>query len=181
MRIDNIINHIRSFSKEQEYIWSTFDINDSISNAISMISQQFKNHGIKLTFDPGKENYMINGNAFRFEQVIINLLSNAKDAVEAKVRMLKTDYGKKVNIRSYYDNDSIYVEVKDNGVGIDSDEIDQVFLSLYTTKELGKDSGIGLGLAISYSIIKELSGDIEIKSQKDVGSTFIIKLPKPKK
>jgi PAS domain S-box-containing protein len=176
VRISHIIDHIRAFSKDQEYIRSAFNINDSIKNAVSMISQQFKYHGIKITFKPGEKVYLIYGNTFRFEQVMLNMLSNAKDAVEEKSKELKMDFNKNVIIRSYHDDDCIYVEVKDNGAGIDPVGIDRILLPFHTTKERGK--GTGLGLAISFSIVKELDGNIEIESQKGVGSTFRIKLPK---
>ncbi len=175
VRISHLIDHVRAFSRDEEYINASFSVNESISNAISMISQQFKHHGIKLTVNLSKECATINGNTYRFEQVILNLLSNAKDAIEEKAATNKAGFDKHVIIRSYLSNNSIYVEVKDNGCGIDENEIDRILLPFYTTKETGK--GTGLGLTISFNIIKELNGNIEIESKNRLGSTFRIILP----
>lgn len=175
VRISHLIDHVRAFSRDEEYINASFSVNESISNALSMISQQFKHHGIKLTVNLSKECAFINGNTYRFEQVMLNLLSNAKDAIEEKAGTKKSGFDKHVIIRSYVSNNSIYVEVKDNGCGIDENEIERILLPFYTTKETGK--GTGLGLTISFSIIKELNGNIEIESKNKFGSTFRIILP----
>ncbi len=175
MRISHIIDHVGAFSRDKDYINASFNVNESISNAISMISQQFKHHGIKLTVNLSKECAVISGNTYRFEQVILNMLSNAKDAIEEKAGTKKTGFDKHVIIRSYHSNNSIFVEVKDNGCGIDENRINRILLPFYTTKEAGQ--GTGLGLSISLSIIKELGGNIEIESRKGLGSTFRILLP----
>jgi len=174
-RISHLIQHVRAFSRDEEYINSSFSVNESINNAISMISQQFKHHGINLKIKLSDECPTIRGNTYRFEQVILNLLSNAKDAIEERIATYTTDFPKYVIISSYLSENSIFVEVKDNGCGIDENDIDRVLLPFYTTKETGK--GTGLGLSISYSIVKELNGNIEIESKNRLGATFRIILP----
>jgi PAS domain S-box-containing protein len=168
-RIRNIIDHIRAFSRSQDdYILTPFDINSSIKNAISMISEQFKHLGIRLDVRLEKQIPQILGNTYKFEQVMINLLVNAKDAViELKIKQ-KEHYEMIVGIRSYTENHFIFVEVSDNGVGIKNEDINNIMLPFYTTKDEGK--GTGLGLSICYQIIREMKGTIEISSDKNKGT-----------
>jgi PAS domain S-box-containing protein len=177
-RIGYIIDHVRAFSRDHDdYIVTSFNINESIKNAISMISEQFKHHGIKLMIKLDKKVHPINGNTYKFEQVILNLLNNAKDALEEKTKVTKDDFEKTIKIRTSFDEHTNYVEVTDNGIGIKSEDIDRILFPFYTTKEVGK--GTGLGLSISFGIIKELNGNIEIESKPLAGTTFRITLPNP--
>ncbi len=176
-RIGYIIDHVRAFSRDHDdYIVTSFNINESIKNAISMISEQFKHHGIKLTIKLDKKVHPINGNTYKFEQVILNLLNNAKDALEEKTKVTKDDFEKSIKIKTSFDEQTNYVEVTDNGIGIKSEDIDRILFPFYTTKDVGK--GTGLGLSISFGIIKELNGNIEIESKSMDGTTFRITLPK---
>ena len=175
-RIGRIIDHVRAFSRDQEEFTSTyFDLNESITNAISMISEQFKNHHISISVKLDKKIQPILGNTYRFEQVILNLLTNAKDALEEKMKRSKFDFEKTIVIRTYLNNQIIHIEVKDNGCGIESDKIDRIMLPFFTTKETGK--GTGIGLSISFGIIKEMNGTFDVESNPLIGSTFRITLP----
>lgn len=177
-RISYIIDHVRAFSRDHDdYILTSFNINESIKNAISMISEQFKHHGIKLTVKLDKSVHPISGNTYKFEQVILNLLNNAKDALGEKSKQTNEDFKKTIRIRTYYDDTTNFVEIKDNGIGIKAEDIDRIMFPFYTTKEVGK--GTGLGLSISFSIIKELNGNIDIESHLLSGTTFRIAIPKP--
>jgi PAS domain S-box-containing protein len=175
-RMRNIIDHIRSFSRDHDdLIHGMFEIHDSITNAISMISEQFRYNGIEIELDFDKNINPVPGDIYKFEQVILNLLTNAKDAIEEKYKGNKNPGKKYVKIRTYQDLKSIYVEVADDGIGIKSGEIEKVLIPFFTTKETGK--GTGLGLSISYGIIKEMQGVIGISSKRNVGTTVQIKLP----
>ena len=176
LRIGRIIDHVRAFSRDHDdYISTSFDINGSIKNAISMISEQFKYHRIGMTIKLDKKVHPIIGNSYRFEQVILNLLTNAKDAFEEKMETSKSDFEKTIVIRTYHDDHTNFIEVKDNGNGIKPDVIDRIMFPFYTTKEAGK--GTGLGLSISFGIIKELNGNIEVESDHLRGTLFRISLP----
>ena len=178
-RIRDIIDHVRAYSRSQEdFVPIAFDINSSIVNASSMIVEQFKHHGINLNLqlEPGIP--QIVGNTYKFEQVILNLLANAKDAVTEK-KSQQQDIEMQVGIRSWHENQWIFVDVMDNGTGINKDDIHNVMLPFYTTKEEGK--GTGLGLSICYQIIKEMNGTIEITSDSTLGTKFQLVLPLQKK
>lgn len=175
-RIGYIIDHVRAFSRDRDdYIVSSFNVNESIRNAVSMISQQYKHHGIILSFKPDKKIGLINGNTYRFEQVILNLLNNAKDALEEKTRVLKQEYEKTIDVSSCLSGNGIIISIRDNGIGIRKEDIDKIMFPFYTTKDVGK--GTGLGLSISFGIVKELNGNIEVESVPDKGTLFRITLP----
>ncbi|HAQ19994.1 MAG TPA: hybrid sensor histidine kinase/response regulator [Prolixibacteraceae bacterium] len=175
-RIKKIIDHVRTFSRDQDdFVHGQFDIVTSINNCISMISEQMNHHEINLTFKNSPEIPMITGNTYRFEQVILNLLFNAKDAIDEKKKNLRKDFRKKIDITADFTDNQIIIEIKDNGIGINQKDIDKVLLPFYTTKTPGQ--GTGLGLSISYGIIKELGGEIDLQSKLNQGTTVLIKIP----
>ena len=178
-RIRDIIDHVRTFSRSQDdYIPTAFNVNSSIMNASSMVVEQFKHNSISLNLQLEPQMPQIVGNTYKFEQVILNLLTNAKDAVTEKKNQ-QQDVEMQVGIRSWHENQFIFVEVTDNGTGISKDDIHNVMLPFYTTKEEGK--GTGLGLSICYQIIKEMNGTIEIASDRELGTKFQLVLPLQKK
>ena len=175
-RIKKIIDHVRTFSRDQDdFIQSKFEVNESIQNSISMISEQFSHKEIELLFHPDNKLPSLIGNAYRFEQVILNLLINAKDAIEEKKKRNCDKSKKRVEIFTNLQQQQIIIELKDNGIGIAQEDIDKVLLPFFTTKAPGQ--GTGLGLSISYGIIKELGGEIEILSNPKTGTTILIKIP----
>jgi PAS domain S-box-containing protein len=172
-RIRNIIDHIRAFSRSHDdYVLSTFNINLAIENAVSMITEQFKYLGITLNLNLERELPEICGNTFKFEQVIVNLLVNAKDAILEKKNAAKEYADPEICITTWHDFNSITVTVTDNGIGIKEEDINNVILPFYTTKAEGK--GTGLGLSICYQIIKEMSGTIDIISSRSTGTEIEI-------
>jgi PAS domain S-box-containing protein len=175
-RMRSIIDHIRDFSRDQTGFFSAlFEINQSINNAVSMISAQFRHRNIELIQDFGDKVPPVLGNTFKFEQVILNLLVNAKDAMEDKREATQVDFPMQIKIRTYNTKQFVIIEITDNGIGIQQNELDKIILPFYTTKAAGK--GTGLGLSISHGIVKEMNGVIEIQSKPRVETTVKIKLP----
>ena len=175
-RIRDIIDHVKAFSSSRdEHMLTAFNVNSSIVNATSMIVEQFKHHGINLNLQLEQQIPPIVGNTYKFEQVILNLLSNAKDAITEKKSKLDEDFEMLVGIRSWQENQGIFVEITDNGIGISKDDIHHIMLPFYTTKEEGK--GTGLGLSICQQILKEMGGTIEITSESLHGTNIKLVLP----
>ena len=180
-RIRNIIDHVRAFSRtHDDYVLTAFDINTSIENAASMIAEQFKHLGINLSLNLEKGIPQIIGNTYKFEQVIVNLLTNAKDAVIEKKSIQEEFSDLSIGINSYQENKFLIVEIMDNGIGIGDDDFHNIMLPFYTTKEEGK--GTGLGLSICYQIIKEMNGTIDISSNPTKGTMIklILEIQKEK-
>ncbi len=179
-RIKNIIDHVRVFSRSQDdAIFTMFDVSESIRNAISMISEQFRLKMIDLEIDSRDPLPLAYGNIYQFEQVILNLLNNSKDAIEERETISGEIIDKKISIHSYQANKLLIIEVKDNGRGIKPDDMEKIILPFYTTKEAGK--GTGLGLSITFGIIKEMKGEIYFQSELNKGTTVTIKLPVDRK
>ncbi len=177
-RINRIIQHVRLFSREQEFnLDEKVDVNEVIENALSMMEMQMKNHSINVDLQLGKSPLWIKGNQYRLEQVIVNLLSNAKYALQKKKSQLNDNgYFMNITIKSKTENENVVIEVTDNGTGIESHVISKIFNPFFTTKS-GKE-GTGLGLSISYGIIQEMRGNISVKSEIGKYTTFVIELPK---
>ncbi len=175
-RIGRIIDHVRAFSKDKDNIIPTlFSINESIISSASLILEQFAYDGIILNMKLADDINPILGNTYRFEQIILNLLKNARDALNEKFELSKVDFDKSILVRTYKNESKTYIEIKDNGIGIKPENIDRIMLPFFTTKESCK--GTGLGLSVSYSIIKELNGEFEVESIPLNGTTFRIVLP----
>ncbi len=176
-RIKFIITEISNFSRgQQEAIRESFSINTRIENAFSLARTKFANRNISVNFNLDKALPLAEGNPYKFEQVIVNFLNNAKDAIEEKAATTPEDFQKSIDIKSYADQEFIFVEVTDNGIGVPDDIKTNIFLPFYTTKQLGK--GTGLGLSISLGIVKEMGGLIEIDSVRMQGTTMRIKIPR---
>jgi len=180
IRIRNIIDNVKAFSRsDDDYVVTTFNINSSIENAVSLITAQFEYLGISLNLQLEKKIPNIYDNIYKFKQVIINLLANAKDAVIEKKNKQDESFDMIVSIRSYLENQFIIVEIADNGIGISKDDIHNVMLPFYTTKETGE--GVGLGLSTCYQIMKEMGGTIDITSDSSSGTKIKLVLPEQKK
>ena len=175
-RMEHIIDHVRAFSRGlDDSFQGVFYINECIPNAVMLVSEQFINHGIKITSNLENTNPAILGNSYKLEQVIINLLINAKDALEEKAKTSGVKFNKALIINTYSQNQSLIIEVKDNGCGISKKDLDKILLPFYSTKQAGR--GTGLGLSISDSIIKEMKGSISISSEPGEGTCVMISLP----
>ncbi|MCX6272768.1 MAG: PAS domain S-box protein [Bacteroidetes bacterium] len=176
MRIGNIIDHIRTFSRDKDdFIPVRFDMNTSIRNAIMLVTAQFKHKGIELIVNLEKNIHPVIGNTFKFEQVILNLLINARDAMEEKMKSTGGYFVMKIEINTFNQGGDSIVEVSDNGYGIRSEDVENIMMPFYTTKEEGK--GTGLGLSISAGIIKDMKGTISVTTKFTEGTTFTITIP----
>jgi C4-dicarboxylate-specific signal transduction histidine kinase len=175
-RTREIIDHIRIFSSGQkEGVFERFSVDECVSKALAMISYPLKKVQINVEVIHTKKELEVMGNPHKVEQVLINLLSNAKDAIEER-KLKEPDLKKKIEIKTDEYENEVIIEVRDNGIGIPYAKKTNVFLPFYTTKLLGK--GTGLGLSISYSIIKEMNGRIEVQSRVMEGTVMKIILPK---
>lgn len=176
-RINQIIEHVRIFSRDQQNIFrEEIDPVKVIQNALSMIKMQLKNNNINLEMDIQDQPMIVLGNPYRLEQVIVNLLSNARYAVEEKKKADNTNsYSKSINVKCISENDHCLIGVYDNGMGISVKHINSIFDPFFTTKD--EEKGTGLGLSISYGIVKEMGGKIDVESKEGAFSNFIVTLP----
>ncbi len=175
-RAARIINHMRQFARKTDMAMEKISINDVLVNAFEIFSQQLKVRGIAVIKDLHPELPKIYADPSRLEQVFINLLLNARDAIEEKMSTTsRAGHEERITLRTYKDEDRVIVEVCDTGVGIPKHVADKIFEPFFTTKEVG--AGTGLGLSISYGIVKDCGGMIKALPNKDQGACFIVSFP----
>ena len=178
-RATKIINHMRQFARKSEMDLEKVQLNDVLKRAFEIFSQQLKLRGIEVQWRIEKNLPKIYADPSRLEQVFINLLLNARDAIEEKWDYAKSTGGeKKIILKTTCDGQWVICEVCDTGKGVSDAIADKIFEPFFTTKEVGK--GTGLGLSISYGIIKECGGSIQVVPNKTEGACFVVKFPIPK-
>lgn len=175
-RASKIINHMREFGRKTDKRLDPISINEVLTKTSEIFSQQLKARGIDLVWDLADHLPPIRADANRLEQVFINLLINARDAIEEKVQANPHLKGqKKIYLSSRRRDNFVQVEVRDSGRGIPRALIGKIFEPFFTTKEVGR--GTGLGLSISYQIVQDFGGTIRAQSREGEGSTFYISFP----
>jgi histidine kinase len=175
-RAAKIIDHMREFGRKSETDQEEVDINAVLKKAFEILGQQLKVRGIEVVWDLEKDLAPVMADSNRLEQVFINLLINARDAIDEKWQAQPQQAGdKKINLKTSCSSREIIVEISDTGMGIPDELLDRIFEPFFTTKKVGQ--GTGLGLSISYGIIQECKGNIQAVSSKGQGAGFIIKFP----
>jgi len=174
-KMADIIDHMRIFTRSSEgTVHEAIDINSIVEGAFKLLGQQLKNHNIEVVEDLGSDLPKVVGDPNRLEQVFLNLVSNARNAITGggKEKM-------RIGIRTYAANTngdySVVMEVSDNGDGVPEQAREKIFQPFFTTSARGK--GTGLGLSVSSQIIEEHRGRIELDSTMGEGTTFRVILP----
>ena len=175
-RIKNIVDHVRVFaSQKKNRVERIFQIKPVILDAVSMVSRQYTKNEIEMSVNIKENLGQVSGNPFKLEQLILNLLSNAKDALVEKEYKTAEAYRKKIEITGVRNKNLLILSVSDNGIGLKPEQINRIFNPFYTTKKLGK--GTGLGLSIVQEIIDEFSGTKKVSSLYMIGTVVEISLP----
>lgn len=168
-KASEIISHLRTFGRAAPVSREPVLINDVIMRGLSLMQEQFRLRQIDLNLKLCDDNPLVLGNAIQLEQVLINLLTNARDAVGFSA--LRT-----ISIECVVEAPFVELVISDTGEGIPEGLEQRIFDPFFTTKEVGK--GTGLGLSITYGIIKEHHGTITVaKTPPGAGATFVIQLP----
>jgi PAS domain S-box-containing protein len=169
-RIQNIVKKLKEFSRLSEFEFTAMDLNDAVLSVMAITRQQLLNQAIELELKLNEDLPRVLGDKNQIEQVLLNFISNARDAMlesPQKVLTIQTGLNQRGN--------QAELRVSDTGVGMTPEEIEQIFNPFFTTKD--SDKGIGLGLSISYRIVEAHQGRIKVKSQPNKGTTFILGLP----
>ena len=175
-RMAGTVDHLRVFSRDvSEEPRQAMDVNEVIESSLKLMGSQLENRGVDLVLDLWDALPEVWGHPHPLEQVVLNLLSNARDAVDERAEMEEAGYDKQVQIRTRVENDVVVIEVEDNGVGMDEATRQRLFEPFFTTKDA--DRGTGLGLSITYAIVRNHDGEIDVESEQGVGTTFKVMLP----
>jgi len=168
-RSQNIIRNLLTFSRQDEYLFERCSVNKAVDNVLGMIGYQMRQQQIQVTLDLAKDIPLIDGSMQQIEQVIINFMLNAKDALE------EVDRPKEIILETKVTGSLIYLSVHDNGIGMNEQATGQIFDPFFTTKQVRK--GTGLGLSVSLGIAESHQGDISVASTFGKGSSFTLQLP----
>ena len=175
-RASKIISHLREFGRKSEVIKGRVYVNEPLNRAVEMFSQQLKLREIEVIKELGANLPPIWADSNRLEQVFINLLINARDAIDENCEQHERKGAeKKIFLRTSYRGGMVQVEVEDTGGGIPKPLLDRIFEPFFTTKKVGH--GTGLGLSISYSIVQDYEGTIKVETHENAGSKFTVQFP----
>jgi C4-dicarboxylate-specific signal transduction histidine kinase len=143
-------------------------LNAVLRESVDLIVHELRRHDVKVLCELARSTLLVSADRIQLQQVIINLLTNARDA------MLHVDPPRRVVLlRSRADGDSVIVEVADQGSGIPTEESGRIFEPFFTTK----DEGMGIGLSICKTILEEHGGEIQASTNASGGATFRILIP----
>jgi len=166
-RCTHIIQNLLKFSRQEKVSFEPVDLNQVARDAMAIVEHQLEMNKVKLTSEFDEQLPDISGNANQIQQVLINLMINAQQAMEGRPG--------EVTVATSANNGQVAVQVTDTGPGIPEELQAKIFEPFFTTKPVGK--GTGLGLSVSYGIIQEHKGDIQLHSSPDEGTSFTLTFP----
>lgn len=169
-RATQIINRLREFGRKPDPTEEKVNINVPIRGVLGIVGQQLRLQNIEVMLDLHENLPSILAQSNRLEQVFFNLITNARDAILQKETCGQATGERKIVIRTYREGDRVSVSVADTGIGIPKENVNKIFEPFYTTKEVGK--GMGLGLYITYGIVQDYRGEIDIQSEEGIGTTI---------
>ena len=174
-RAAEIVNRLKTFSRKADFTKEVININNCIRSVNKIIGRQITLQDIdfKLMLDESIPTVLAHNN--RIEQVIFNLVTNAKDAVNQRIERSQDISKGRIIISSFHDKENVAIVIADNGTGIKDKDVEKIFESFYTTKEMGE--GMGLGLPIIQGIVKDYNGTISVDSKEGEGTSFKILFP----
>jgi PAS domain S-box-containing protein len=176
-RASDIINRLREFGRKPDFKKELVDLNTVISHVVEIVGQQLILNNIRVEFDQDKTIAPVLANSNRLEQVVFNLVNNARDAILQLPEETRLASERVIKLSTYEDGPEVVCAVEDSGIGIPDTVREKIFEPFYTTKEVGK--GMGLGLAISYGIIRDYDGKVEVTNRAGGGTCFAIRFLKP--
>jgi len=168
-RASEIVNSLLNFSRVSPTEFEEVDLTRVIRETVGLVEHQFGKAGIAIQADFDASG-TVRGNTGKLQQVFLNIILNARDAM---------DSGGRLSIRTSSDSGALRIEITDTGHGIEPEHLARIYDPFFTTK--GAKKGTGLGLAVTYGIVKEHSGHIEVESQPGAGTRFVLEFPLARK
>lgn len=172
LRCKRIVRGLLTFSRQEQYVFQPLCLNDVVSEALKLVSYHIETENIKMETDLDDQLPVVEGNAQQLEQVVVNLLLNARqsfaeDNSSQRSIMVKTGVDQ--------DRNQAFIKVADNGQGIPQEMLTKIFDPFFTSK--GSSKGTGLGLSVSLGIVQKHGGTIAVESEPGKGATFTVYLP----
>ncbi len=169
-RASEIVNNLLNFSRTGAAEAASVDVNRVVEETLSLVAHPLKASQIQVLKELGESLPPVHGSANKLQQVFLNLFLNARDAMPG---------GGMLEVRTAAHNGSVEIEIADTGAGIPREDIHRIFDPFFTTKSNGR--GTGLGLSVSYGIIKEHAGKIDVRSTPGKGTSFHVEFPAARK
>lgn len=166
-RCNEIIGNLMQFSRQEKGEFTDVTINEVVEKSVGIVDHQLGLKNVHVNMKLAPDIPEIIGNSNQLQQVLMNLAINAQQAMEPD--------GGTVDIATYFDNDNVYISVSDTGPGISEEVVEKIFEPFFTTKAAGE--GTGLGLSVTYGIIRDHKGDIRVERADSGGARFVIALP----
>jgi two-component system NtrC family sensor kinase len=168
-RAAKIVSNLLIFARQRHPERTDADLNQVLQDTLELRRYSLRTHQIDVETDYDPELPLTWADAFQLQQVILNLLTNAEQALR--------NFGgeKRITLRTRREGELIIASIADSGPGIPPEELDQIFNPFFTTKPVGE--GTGLGLSISDAIVREHGGQIRVTSKVGEGATFTVELP----
>jgi two-component system NtrC family sensor kinase len=165
-RARKVVHNMLGYARKMEPRLEDVDVNDTIHQTITILENHARINNIDIQVDLADTIPIIAGDQAQLQQVFLNLISNAIDAIGSNGA---------VEVDSQRRDDVIVVNIRDDGPGLSEEKMRKIFDPFYTTKESGK--GTGLGLWVSHSIISKMGGSIQVKNNPDKGAVFTVEIP----
>jgi two-component system, NtrC family, sensor kinase len=169
-RAADIVQGLLDFARERPAVKEPLSLNDVVRRTVRLIRNQKLFRGVTIEEQLSSDLPAVNGDTNRLQQVVLNLCLNAREAMED---------GGTIHIGTRTEEDQVILEVRDTGHGIKPEDIEQLFEPFFSTKPVGQ--GTGLGLSVTYGIVDQHSGRIEVDSEEGTGTTFTVLLPSLRK
>lgn len=176
-RIKKYLSQIGIYnSSQKENMKELIDIKSLINDSINLIKRQYKRRTVEVSFNSCSDDLYVTGNKYKLQKVIIDILNNAYESIEQRGQHLKTKRKSEwIKISADLMNRNVVLIIKDNGSGIDPDNLNYIFEPFFTTKQSG--IGSGLGLYISKGIVQKMNGQITVRSTKNEFTELKLILP----
>jgi PAS domain S-box-containing protein len=172
-RAARVVDHMRVFGRRSEIEQAPFNPAQAVEGTLSLLSEGMKGKGVELRVAPIEFEVQVRGFVDQLEQVLINLMVNARDALLSK-REKNRDFEPWIALAAERDERVVRLFVEDNGGGIDPRLLERIFEPFFTTKPIG--IGTGLGLSVSYGIVENMGGRLSVRNG-DAGARFCVELP----
>jgi two-component system cell cycle sensor histidine kinase/response regulator CckA len=180
-RAASLVRQLLAFSRRQTLRPEVLDLGETLSD-LSMLLRRLLGERVDLDFKHGRDLWLVKVDVNQFEQVVVNLAVNARDAMpdggklSIRTRNVPADDARRLSLPGMPPGDTVAIEVADTGAGIPPEAMDKIFEPFFTTKDVGK--GTGLGLSTVFGIVKQSGGAIDVQSAVGQGTTFRIYLPR---
>lgn len=166
-RMSSISRHLRNFAREPNQTLGPVELAEVVRDTLEIVTPRLKSAGASLEVDIEPQNLTAHAGTVRLQQVLVNLISNAADAVEG-------GGDRTIHLAARKAGDKISVTVRDHGSGVPDSIRERIFDPFFSTKGVGK--GLGLGLSISYNIVKDFGGSLSVDNHPDGGAVFTLEL-----